>query len=306
MMQLFQSTLAKGFQLAGIGVHSGEKTVLTVRPAPVNHGIVFARYDNTGQLVRFPALSRYSRPADLCTVLTAEGAPAGEELRVGTIEHIMAALSACGVDNALLEVSADEVPILDGSAAPYLAALAQAGRQEQPAKRRYLRIIRPVSVHAQQGGGFAGFRPPAAGAKAAQRFEVEIAFAAKAIGRQKLEFALTPRYFADNLAAARTFGFLAEAEKLRALGLARGASPENSVVIDKDGAVLNPQALSAPDAFVRHKALDAVGDTALLGQPFIGTFRSYLGGHRLNSAAVAALLADKSAYEPVELDKTGI
>ncbi|WP_150212957.1 UDP-3-O-acyl-N-acetylglucosamine deacetylase [Candidatus Tokpelaia sp.] len=300
-MQVFQTTLKRSIRLEGIGVHSGAATVVTLHPAPVNHGIIFARYDRQGRPVHFPALSRYSRPADLCTVLTAEGEQKGEGLRVETIEHIMAALSACGLDNVLAEVSAGEVPILDGSAAPYMAALAAAGIEEQSAKRHYLRIIRPVAVKAERGAGFAEFCPLGFGAAPAQLFAVEIDFAAKAIGRQKLEFALTPRYFTDNLAAARTFGFLAEAEKLRALGLAQGADEENSVVIDANGAVMNPQALTAPDAFVRHKALDAVGDTALLGHPFIGLFRSYLGGHRLNSAAVKALLADKTAYEIIEL-----
>lgn len=301
-MQVFQSTLKRSIRLEGIGVHSGAKTVLTLCPAAENHGIVFIRRDSAGRAWRIPALAAHSLPSALATVLTAAARSGAElqadkSLRVETIEHLMAALAAGGVDNALAELSVSEAPILDGSAAPYMEAIAEAGLKRQQARRLYLHIIKPVRAETASGGGFAEFRPLAAGEKPAQLFDVEIAFAAQAIGRQHLAFALSRSYFTEHLAAARTFGFLAEAEKLRAQGLARGASMENSIALDENGAALNPEKLIAPDGFVRHKALDAVGDTALLGRPFIGLFRSFKSGHKLNAAAVCALLADKSAYE---------
>jgi len=301
-MQVFQQSLKADMVFRGVGVHSGAAAELNLRPAPAGYGIVFIRSDAKGTEHRLPALSRYSCPADLCTMLTAED---GSLLRAEMVEHLMAALAGCGVDNLRIELSGAEVPVLDGSADAYAQAFLSAGLRREPEKRRYLRLLRPVRVKAEKGDGYAEFLPLPAGVAPAQLYDIEIDFtirAPQAIGRQRLEFALTPQFFAEVLAPARTFGFYADAEKLRASGLARGSSLENSVVLDAAGAVMNPQTLIAPDGFVRHKALDAVGDTALLGAPFIGLFRSYKGGHRLNGAAVAALLADSRAYELTELD----
>lgn len=321
-MQQFQASLKNPIYLEGAGVHSGKKVSVILRPAPIDHGIVFVRADEFGRNVLFPAASAHSLPADLCTVLTAEKQWDSEEaeaasphgggvsLRIETIEHLMAALAARGLDNALIAVSGQELPILDGSAALYMQAIAEAGIEKQQAKRRYLRILRPVRVNAAHGDAFAEFRPlrredysayGAEGQEYAQCFDVEIAFSARIIGRQRIRFALTHSFFAENLAKARTFGFLADAEKLRAAGLAQGANLENSVIIDKQGDVVNPQSLYCADAFVRHKALDAVGDTALLTKPFLGLFRSFKSGHKLNAAAVRALLSDTDCYEIMEL-----
>lgn len=301
-MQIFQTSLKQPVSLRGIGVHSGAPAELILRPAPAGHGIVFSRRSADGRQAFIPAQSAYSLPADLCTVLAEkkQGAAAGV-LRAEMVEHLMAALAGMGVDNAAAELSAAEMPILDGSAARYVQAFAQAGLEQLAAKRRYLRVKKPIRVETGSGG-YAEFLPLAAGKAPEQRFHVVIDFAAAAIGRQELDFALSPAYFAENLASASTFGFLKDAERLRSQGLARGAGLDNSVVLDENGAVINPEKLIAPDGFVRHKVLDAVGDTALLGAPFIGLFRSYLSGHKLNGAAVNALLADKSAYEMTELD----
>jgi len=438
-MQIFQQTLKQSLEFRGIGVHSGAETILTLRPAPADHGIIFIRRDAAGAESRIAAVSVNSRPADLCTALAASDAPAA--LRVEMVEHLMAALAGCGVDNAVAELSAAEVPVLDGSASAYAAAFQRAGLARQSRKRRYLRVLKPVRVRAAKGDGYAEFLPGAAGdlcpagpeiasiinrineellvpvsmeglqavlgagrlvsaagkatgagraqkaAKAAiaalpqgkaalqkakallisvnggrdmglkeinaaanlvqeaapaaadiilaagidakldgfmrlsliaaeageagapqaaplQLFDIEIDFTARApqtIGRQRLGFALTPQFFSENLAPFCTFGFYAEAEQLRAAGMARGSSLENSVVLDAAGAVMNPARLGRADGFVRHKALDAVGDTALLGAPFLGLFRSFKGGHRLNGAVVRALLADKTAWEIAEL-----
>jgi len=300
-MQVYQATLKQSVSLEGIGVHSGEKTVVTLRPAPINHGIIFRRPDGAGIMRSIPANAAHSLPADLCTVLVSDEKGSAAPARAETVEHLMAAIAACGPDNLLIEVSEKETPILDGSAKLFVEAIQKAGIERQSAKRRYLRILKPVRATAEKSDSYAEFLPLEAGAPAAQLFEVEINFPAKAIGRQQIAFSLEPDFFARNIAAARTFGFWEQAEKLRAQGLARGSSLENSVVLDSKGEVINPQALIAADGFVRHKALDAVGDTALLGAPFIGLFKSFKGGHKLNSAAVRALLADKSAYEMVEL-----
>ncbi len=207
---------------------------------------------------------------------------------VSTIEHLMAALAALGVDNALVEIDGPEVPIMDGSALPFVKLLDRAGRRAQAAPRRVIEVLRPVTV--SEGDKHASLLP-------AERFEVdfEIRFASAAIGRQRVVAAADEAGFRRELADCRTFGFLHEVEGLRAAGLARGGSLANAVVIDGDR-VLNPEGLRRPDEFVRHKALDALGDLYVLGAPILGRFESSCGGHRLNNQLCRALLAQPDAW----------
>ena len=226
---------------------------------------------------------------ELCTVI---GDPA--DASVSTVEHLLAAFSALGVDNVMVEIDGPEVPIMDGSSADFVAAIRRVGIEEMSAPRRYLKILKTVRV--DQGRAFSELRPSEKGF----RLEVEIDFAAGLIGRQKKTVDLDGRIFERDLARARTFGFLRDVERLWKAGFALGASLDNTVALD-DERVLNPEGLRWPDEFVRHKTLDAVGDLALAGSPIIGTYRSFCGGHKMNVAVLAALFADKTAYEFIEL-----
>lgn len=287
-MKRFQSTLKKPVTFSGYGVHSGKPSRVTLNPAGTDHGIVFSRVDEAGNRHLFPADTFHTGPTDLCTTL------GQSNVRIDTIEHLMAAIAAAGLDNLAIEVSEREIPILDGSSATYMQAIAQAGIKTQKSARKYIRVLETVRV--ESGSGYAAFSP-----SDAMRFDISIAFQSAAIGEQRLVFALETEYFAREIAPARTFGFLKDVETLWAAGLALGSSLENSVVIGPDDTVLNADGLIADDEFVRHKALDAVGDTALLGRPFIGLFRSFKGGHKLNAEAVRALLDNPQHYEITEI-----
>jgi len=288
MAPFYQSTLAGDLSFSGRGVHSGRDVRLDIRPAPDGHGIVFLRHvASEGKLVRLPAMADFVGASDLCTTLE-QG-----KGRVETIEHLMAAIAAVGLDNLVIESSEPELPILDGSAASFMRGFMATGTRVQQVLRPYIKILKPVRVEA--GAAFAEFLPAETSS-----FDITIDFASKAIGRQRIAFDLVRDFFAREIAPARTFGFLKDAQKLRDLGLARGASLENSLIIGLDDKVMNPQGLLFADEFVRHKALDAVGDTALLGKPFIGLYRSFCGGHRLNIHAVKALLAATDCFEIVE------
>ena len=280
---LFQHTLAGPAVCAGVGVHSGQRVRIAIRPAPADTGVVFVRSDvaDRDNRVRAEAL------AVSCTQLNTKiGNAAG--VSVSTIEHLMAALAALEVDNAIIDVDGPEIPIMDGSALPFVHLLDRAGRRVQNAPRRYIEVLAHVEV--EDGDKRAALRP-------CDRFEVafEIAFRSAAIGRQAVDLAVTERVFRDQLAAARTFGFVHEVEALRRMGLARGGSLENAIVIDGD-VILNTEPLRFRDEFVRHKALDAVGDLYVLGAPVIGRFETRYGGHALNNRLVRALLADRSAW----------
>lgn len=240
-----------------------------------------------------PAHARNVVSTELATRLAPLGA--ANDAGVGTVEHVLAALSALGVDNALIEVDGPEVPILDGSARPFVEAIATAGIVAQGRSRRVLEVLAPVRVGA--GAAFAEFRPGGPGLT----LDIAIDFADPAIGRQRRVCALDPATFVREIAPARTFGFVADVERLWRAGFATGSSLENTVAI-ADGRILNAEGLRAPDEFVRHKMLDAIGDLALAGVAIRGTFRSYRGGHALNHAAVAALLADSRAWRLVECD----
>jgi UDP-3-O-[3-hydroxymyristoyl] N-acetylglucosamine deacetylase len=282
-----QSTLARSAFVSGIGVHSGELAGLAMHPAEPDSGIVFKRILPNGESVSIPAISSSVAHTDLCTAVGARGHS------VATVEHVLAAIYACGIDNLVIEVDSGEVPILDGSAEPFIHLIEDAGIRTQDAPRRYIRVRKPVRIEA--GASWAEFQP-----YNGTRFEVEIDFDCAAIGRQSYAGDITAATFRRDLSRARTFGFLRHVERLWATGHALGSSLENSVVIGHDDRVINPDGLRFADEFVRHKALDAVGDLSLAGAQFIGSFRSYRGGHGVNAKALRTLLSDPTAFEIVE------
>jgi UDP-3-O-[3-hydroxymyristoyl] N-acetylglucosamine deacetylase len=287
----YQTTLKSRVTLSGIGVHSGNPVSLHFVPADPDTGVIFSRIDGDGDPVELRALSSEVGGTDLCTIL---GNPAG--VHVATVEHLLAALMSLGIDNVLIEIDGNEVPVLDGSAAMFVEAFDQAGIQQQPVKRRYIRIVKPVRI--ENGASWAEFRP-----YNGTRFEVEIDFESAAIGRQFYAADITPDVFRRDISRARTFGFMKDVERLWAAGYALGSSLENSVVIGDDDRVINMEGLRYSNEFVRHKMLDALGDLALAGARFIGCFRSYRGGHRMNAQALRRLLSDRSAFEIVETNR---
>ena len=281
--QEFQHTLQGPAIFAGVGVHTGAYTRVAVRPAPTNSGVVFVRTDVTDRDNRVPATGEAVTKTQLGTVI--ENA-AG--VSVSTIEHLMAALVMLGVDNAVVELDGPEMPIMDGSSLPFVQILDRAGRRQQDALRAYIEILEPIEF--VDGDKRASLTP-------SDHFEVafEIRFPSAAIGRQAVDLAMDEQAFRDELADCRTFGFLHEVEYLRSIGLARGGSMENAVVIEGDR-ILNPEGLRRPDEFVRHKALDAIGDLYVLGAPILGRFEGVLAGHGLNNQLVRALLASPKSW----------
>ncbi|WGU41909.1 UDP-3-O-acyl-N-acetylglucosamine deacetylase [Phenylobacterium sp. NIBR 498073] len=281
--QEFQHTLQGPAIFAGVGVHTGAYTRVAVRPAPTNSGVVFVRTDVTDRDNRVPATGEAVTKTQLGTVI--ENA-AG--VSVSTIEHLMAALVMLGVDNAVVELDGPEMPIMDGSSLPFVQILDRAGRRQQDALRAYIEILEPIEF--VDGDKRASLTP-------SDHFEVafEIRFPSAAIGRQAVDLAMDEQAFRDELADCRTFGFLHEVEYLRSIGLARGGSMENAVVIEGDR-ILNPEGLRRPDEFVRHKALDAIGDLYVLGAPILGRFEGVLAGHSLNNQLVRALLAAPQSW----------
>ncbi|HET7411719.1 MAG TPA: UDP-3-O-acyl-N-acetylglucosamine deacetylase [Pararhizobium sp.] len=288
----FQTTTARPVTLHGVGVHSGLSVSMTFVPADADTGIVFHRTFENGETVELKAVASQVASTELCTVLGAG------DTAVATVEHVMSALYALGIDNIIIEVDGSEVPIMDGSAAVFIEALDGAGRVVHAARRRYIRILRPVRV--ELGGSWAEFVP-----HEGTRFEIDIDFDSALIGRQSWKGEVDADSFRRELARARTFGFMRDVERLWASGHALGSSLENSLVISDDDTVINAEGLRFSDEFVRHKTVDAIGDLALAGAQFIGCYRSYRGGHKLNAAALQALLQDATAYEIVETLRKG-
>ncbi len=279
----FQHTLAGPAIFAGLGVHTGEHVRVAIRPAAPDAGIVFVRTDIKDRDNRVAVSGEGVIRTELGTVI---GNAAG--VTVSTIEHLMAAMAALGVDNAVVELDGPEVPIMDGSAEPFVQILDRAGRRRQDTPRRYIEITDAIEI--TEGDKRASLTP-------SDRFEVafEIVFDSAAIGRQRVDVVADEAGFRKELSNCRTFGFLKDVEALRAKGLARGGSMDNAVVLDGDR-VLNPEGLRRPDEFVRHKALDAVGDLYVLGMPIVGRFEGVLAGHGLNNLLVRELLAQPQAW----------
>lgn len=278
----FQQTLARSIRCEGTALHTGLRVEAELKPAEVGTGIVFERTDveSGASLVaaRWDAVCETRFCTTLCN---------GDGIRVSTVEHLMAALAACEIDNAVVELNGPELPAVDGSAAPFVVLLREAGIARQCAPRNALRVRKPVAVGDRNR--FACLLP-------ADEFSVEceIEFDSEAIGCQSYRYA-EGGDLAREIAPARTFGFLRDVEAMRAAGLARGGSLENAVVVD-GGRILNPSGLRFADEFARHKVLDAVGDLYLVGAPIIGRFRGYHSGHELNNAVLRALFTDSSAW----------
>ncbi|MBU6527920.1 UDP-3-O-[3-hydroxymyristoyl] N-acetylglucosamine deacetylase [Methylocystis sp. MJC1] len=275
-----QTSLARSVTLSGRGVHSDTPARLTLSPSAADSGIVLS-VEGADILADWRSVDA----TQLRTRLSGEGAS------VSTVEHLLAALAGLGVDNALVEIEGEEIPAMDGSARAFVAALDEAGIVELAAPRRFLHVTAPVRV--SDGAGWAELTP----ARKGLSLDVEIAFEGR-IGRQRRMLDLTPGVFRRELAGARSFGFLRDAERLWRHGLALGASLENTVVLDGE-TVLNSEGLRYVDEFVRHKMLDVVGDLALAGAPIVGAFRSFRGGHALNVALVQTAMRD-GALEFVE------
>jgi len=282
----YQTTLRDRIEFSGVGVHSGKSVTMSLIPADAEMGVVFSVIDGqSGNGFDIPGNINFLCATDLCSVL---GDPAG--VFVATVEHLMAALRACGVDNVIVELDACEVPVMDGSSQVFVEAIENVGLTSLAANRCYIRVKKPVRV--DMGASWGEFVP-----YDGTRFEVEIDFDCKAIGRQKFAADMNADVFRNEISRARTFGFMKDVEQLWAAGYAAGSSLENTVVIGEDQKVINPEGLRFEDEFVRHKTLDAIGDLALCGAPLLGCFRSYRGGHTLNSLVLRKLLSQKDAFE---------
>lgn len=285
-----QCTLASALEFSGFGVHSAQPVSLQIEPAEPDSGYKISRRMDNGSVVG-PVDVHFSRivRTTLCTTLDL-----GDSVSVATIEHVISALSGLGIDNALITVNGAECPIMDGSAIHYVDAILEAGLQIQPAHRKYLKIKRAVTV--RNNDAFAALEP-----YNGRCLDLEIEFDSEVIGRERMIFDWTPRLYCEDVARARTFGFVREAKILRQAGYALGSSLENSIAVH-DNRILNPEGLRFEDEFVRHKLLDAIGDLALCGLPIYGRFRSYKGGHGLNALVLSGLFANPSNYEVVSAD----
>jgi UDP-3-O-[3-hydroxymyristoyl] N-acetylglucosamine deacetylase len=287
---IFQRTLKNTIRCTGIGLHSGKKVYLSLRPAPVNTGIVFHRTDMKGALV--PAKVQNVVDTRLCSsIANADG------VRVSTVEHLLAAFAGLGVNNAYVDLDGPEIPIMDGSAAPFVFLIQCAGVVQQKAYKRWIRIKKPISV--THGDKKASFEP-------CDRFRVSflIDFDHPLLSEQGEDLDITETTFIKEISRARTFGFLKEVEQLRSNGLARGGSLDNAIVMG-DFRILNEGGLRYEKEFVRHKIIDAIGDLYLLGHPIIGHFKGTRSGHALNNVLLRKLMAHANAWEYVEGERVG-
>lgn len=278
-----QRTLKTRSSMRGIGLHSGAEVRVTLAPAPSDSGIVFV---SEGEEI--PALSDFVVDTTMNTSL------GRGRIRIGTVEHLLAALAGCGIDNARVEVEGPEIPILDGSSEPFVRLIREAGIHEQRAARRYLMVRKGVSV--AEGDKLARLTP-ARGGKFSINYTID--FRHPLISDQTRRVEMGEKAFQKEIARARTFGFKRDVERLHKAGLARGGSLANAVVVD-DFNILNPEGLRFPDEFVRHKILDAIGDLSLVGMPVIGHLTAVKSGHHLNSLLVKKILAESEAFEVVQ------
>jgi UDP-3-O-[3-hydroxymyristoyl] N-acetylglucosamine deacetylase len=284
-----QRTLKSTVRATGVGLHTGEKVAMAMRPAPIDSGIVFCRSDLPGNPA-IPARATNVTNTTMATVIEHAGA------RVSTVEHLMSALFGLGIDNVFIDVSAEEVPIMDGSAGTFVFLLQTAGVAEQAAPKRYVRVLKPVEI---EKGDKRVRLEPFNGFKVG--FSIEFSHPVFEAEHSTVEVDFAQVSFVRDVARARTFGFTQDVEMMRSRGLARGGSLDNALVID-DFRVLNAEGLRMDDEFVMHKALDAVGDLYMLGRPLIGAFHGHKSGHELNNLLVRKLLADASAWEEVTFD----
>lgn len=282
-MSLSQKTLARAASCAGEGVHGGQMVTLTLRPASANTGIVFERTDIDAPHNRIAATWNHVRVSPLCTQIENT-----HGVFVRTIEHLMAALHASGIDNVRVTLDGPEVPILDGSAAPFFELIQEAGVVELNAPRRFIKVLKRVEV--RHGDAVAVLEP-----SVAPQFSISVAYPQHKVGEQSYAIDFEDRDFSD-IADARTFGFEKDLQALRAKGLTLGGSLENAILINEQGGVVNPEGYRYADELARHKLLDAVGDLSTAGAVIVGRFSGVRSGHALNNALLQALFADASAY----------
>ena len=285
-----QRTLKQSIKATGVTVHSGERAEITLRPAPVNTGIIFCVPGDNG-VQHIPALNQYVSDATLSTTIANKGS------QLSTVEHLLSAMAGLGIDNAYVDVTTKEMPIMDGSSGPFVFLIQSAGIEEQGAAKKFIRIKKPIEV--KDGDKIARLEPYN-GFKV--QFEIDFEHVVVAKTKQKDCFEFSSAAYIKEVSRARTFGFLSDYEKIRSMGLAKGASLDNTVVVD-DYRVLNDDGLRYPDEFVKHKILDAIGDLYLTGNPLIGAFYGYKAGHAMNNKLVEALFADASAWEYVTFDE---
>jgi UDP-3-O-[3-hydroxymyristoyl] N-acetylglucosamine deacetylase len=286
-----QTTLAREVRLTGTGVHSGAPVSLTLHPAEANTGLRFLVTKRGRVVAEIPANVAHVKNLTLCTVIGDE-----DGTTVGTVEHLLAALRGLSIDNLYIEIDSKEVPIMDGSSAAFVEAIDRVGIRELSEPRKFIKVLKAVRV---EEGGCWGELVPHSGFS----LDVEIDFATPLIGRQRLNFEMNPGVFRNELARARTFGFMSDVEKLWKAGLALGADLTNTVAIGEDK-VMNREGLRFPQEFVRHKMLDAVGDLSLAGAPLLGAYRSYKGGHRLNAMVLQELFSDSANWSLVQAPRT--
>jgi UDP-3-O-[3-hydroxymyristoyl] N-acetylglucosamine deacetylase len=283
---LNQRTLKNVIRATGVGLHTGKKVLVTLRPAAADKGIIFRRVD-LDPVVEIPARAENVGDTSLSTSLIRDG------VRISTVEHLLSAFAGLGIDNAYVDLSAAEVPIMDGSAGPFVFLLQSAGFQEQNAPKRFIRIKKAISV--EDGDKWARFEP-FSGFKVSFAIEFDHPFFQQSSKHAEIDFSTTS--FVKEVSRARTFGFMREVEWLRGRNLALGGSLDNAVVVD-DYRVLNEDGLRYEDEFVKHKILDAIGDLYLLGHSLIGAFHGHKSGHELNNQLLRKLLNTRSAWEHV-------
>jgi UDP-3-O-[3-hydroxymyristoyl] N-acetylglucosamine deacetylase len=283
----FETTTQRPVEASGVGLHSGVQVAIRIVPAPANTGIVFVRTD----LDRFaiPASWKYVAKVSYATSLMRQG------VLLSTTEHVLSVFHGMGIDNAVIEINSLEAPILDGSGAPFVELLRQAGRRHLRRERRYLRIRRPVEV--RDGAKRITILP-------SEGFRITCAtdFGHPLAGRQEIDLEVTPERYASEIAAARTFGFQRDLDQMRDMGLIRGASLDNAICFTANG-ILNPGGLRFPDECCRHKVLDLIGDLALIGHPLVGHVIAERAGHAMHTALVAQIMNDRSTFEVVTLDQ---
>jgi len=286
-----QRTLKNAIRATGVGLHTGEKVYLTLRPAPLNSGIVFRRID-LAQPVDIKADPLNVTDTRMSTTLEKDGA------KISTVEHLMAAFAGLGIDNAFVDVTAPEVPIMDGSAGPFVFLLQSAGIDEQGGAKQFIRINRPLRI--DDGDKWVSLEPWD-GFKVSFSIDFDHPSLRKSTQTACVDFSTTS--FVKEVSRARTFGFMRDLEMLRAAGLARGGGLDNAIVMD-NYRVLNDDGLRYEDEFVKHKVLDAIGDLYLLGHPLIGAYSAHKSGHALNNRVLRTLLADREAWEIVSYEET--
>lgn len=286
-----QRTLKQATKVTGIGLHSGKKVTLTLRPAPANTGIIYARTD-LEPVVYFPASADSIRDTTLCTCMIND-----DGVRISTVEHLNAAMSALGLDNVIVEVNAPEIPIMDGSSSPFIYLLLDAGIEEQNSPKKFIRIKEAVRV--EEGDKWAEFKPYSQGLKLDFTIDFSHPMITKNVRNYKMNF--SAENFIQQLSRARTFTFMKDVEYLQSIGLALGGSLDNAIVLD-DFRILNEEGLRFKDELVKHKMLDAIGDLFMCGYNILGDFSAYKSGHGLNNKLLRAVLANENAWEFVTFE----